>query len=175
MLTSVICSGMCMPPIVIQLPIGITAIEVSAKITAMIGAAIYSGLYTCGGVRSSLKRNLTPSASGCSSPNGPDTRGSPAVLHVADNFALQPDRVGDRREQHEECERDLDDETMMRGTGSIFKSESLRLSCRVRAVRQPHYASQRVFSLPRLRSGADGYDFPSRSSEYVSNAQGCPK
>src|SRR5260370_24088453 len=50
---------------------GITAIEVRAKITAINGAAIYSGLYTCGGVRSSLKRNLMPSAAGCSSPNGP--------------------------------------------------------------------------------------------------------
>ena len=71
MLTSVICSGMCRLPIVIQLPTGITAIEVRAHMTAIIGAAIYSGLYTCGGVRSSLNRNFTPSASGCSKPNGP--------------------------------------------------------------------------------------------------------
>ena len=55
----------------IEFPTGITAIDVSAKITAIIGAAIYSGLYTCGGVRSSLNRNLMPSASGCSKPNGP--------------------------------------------------------------------------------------------------------
>ena len=46
MLTSVICSGVCTPAIVTQLPIGITEIEVSAKITLSIGAAMYSVLYT---------------------------------------------------------------------------------------------------------------------------------
>ena len=60
-----------------RIPKGITAIEVSAKITAIIGAAIYSGLYTYGGVRSSFNRNLAPSASGCSNPNGP-TRVGPS-------------------------------------------------------------------------------------------------
>src|SRR5439155_7469996 len=54
-----------------QLPNGMTAMEVTAKTTAIIGAATYSGLYTCGGVKSSLKRNFTPSAAGCNSPNGP--------------------------------------------------------------------------------------------------------
>src|SRR5579871_1256985 len=60
-----------MPATVTQLPKGTTAIEVSAKINASIGAAMYNGLYTCGGVRSSLKINFKPSASGCSKPNGP--------------------------------------------------------------------------------------------------------
>src|SRR5579864_3736070 len=60
-----------MGPRLIQLPNGITAIEVIAKITAIIGAAMYRGLYTCGGVRSSLNKNLMPSAAGCNSPNGP--------------------------------------------------------------------------------------------------------
>ena len=36
-------------------------------------------------------------------------RGSPAVLDVAHHFALQPDGVGHRREQHEDREHDLDD------------------------------------------------------------------
>src|SRR5579864_5453701 len=52
-----------------------TEIEVSAKTTAISGAAMYSGLYTCGGVRSSFRRNLMPSAAGCNSPNGPTRLG----------------------------------------------------------------------------------------------------
>ena len=44
MFTSVICSGIFVPPIVIEFPNGITAIEVSAKISAIIGAARNSGL-----------------------------------------------------------------------------------------------------------------------------------
>src|SRR5580704_15836938 len=71
MLRSVICSGILVPQSVIELPNGITDIEVSAKISAIIGAARKSGLYTCGGVRSSLNKNFSPSAAGCSSPNGP--------------------------------------------------------------------------------------------------------
>ena len=71
MLTSTISSGVWIPNTVIQLPTGISEIDVSAKINAIIGAAMYSGLYTCGGNRSSLKMNFTPSASGCSRPNGP--------------------------------------------------------------------------------------------------------
>src|SRR5579863_2807801 len=71
MFTSVICSGMLYPNIGIELPNGITEIDVSAKITAIMGAARNSGLYTCGGVRSSLNRNLIPSAAGCNNPNGP--------------------------------------------------------------------------------------------------------
>src|SRR5207248_3164838 len=71
MFTSVIWSGVYIFPMLTQLPNGITAIDVTAKITAIMGAAMYSGLFTCGGVRSSLKRNFTPSAAGCSSPNGP--------------------------------------------------------------------------------------------------------
>ena len=37
-----------------------------------------------------------------------DPRGSPAILHVAHDFALQPDRVGDRGEQHDQNDRRLD-------------------------------------------------------------------
>ena len=37
-----------------------------------------------------------------------DPRGAPAVLDVSDHFALKPYSVGDRCEQHEEGERDLD-------------------------------------------------------------------
>jgi hypothetical protein len=36
-----------------------------------------------------------------------DARGAPAVLHVADHFALQPDAVGDRSQQYEDGEDDL--------------------------------------------------------------------
>ena len=46
MLTSVICSGVEMLPSLIHGPTGITAIEVSAVVTAMIGASMYKGLLT---------------------------------------------------------------------------------------------------------------------------------
>src|ERR1700751_3000789 len=71
MFKSVICRGMLYGPIGTAVPNGMTAIEVKAQITAIIGAAMKRGLYTWGGVRSSFNRNLTPSASGCSKPNGP--------------------------------------------------------------------------------------------------------
>src|ERR1700751_5820599 len=64
------------PAIGSAVPKGTTAIDVKAQITAIIGAAMKSGLYTWGGVRSSFRRNLMPSANGCSNPNGP-TRGGP--------------------------------------------------------------------------------------------------
>ena len=38
-----------------------------------------------------------------------DARGSPAVLHVPDNFALQPDGIGHRRQQHEQRQHDLNE------------------------------------------------------------------
>ena len=38
-----------------------------------------------------------------------DPRGSPAILNVAHNLALQPHRVRDRRKQHAECDHDLND------------------------------------------------------------------
>ena len=38
-----------------------------------------------------------------------DPRGSPAILNMADNLALQPDRVRDGREQDAECDYDLND------------------------------------------------------------------
>jgi hypothetical protein len=40
MFTSVICMGVWRAPSVIQLPMGMTEIEVSAKVTAIIGAAM---------------------------------------------------------------------------------------------------------------------------------------
>src|SRR5260370_11506582 len=69
--TSVTCSGILYPAIVIELPMGITAIEVRAKITAINGAAIYSGLYTCGGGETSLKRKLMTSAARGGQPKRP--------------------------------------------------------------------------------------------------------
>src|SRR5581483_2402180 len=62
--------GMSESPMITGLPNGMIAMDVSAQITASMGAAIYKGRYTCGGVRSSLNRNLIPSANGCNSPNG---------------------------------------------------------------------------------------------------------
>ncbi len=41
-------------------------------------------------------------------PERPDPRGSPAVLHVADHLALQPNRVSHRGQQHEKDQRRLD-------------------------------------------------------------------
>ena len=46
MLTSAICSGVLMLPSLIHGPIGMTAIEVSAVVNAMIGASMYKGLLT---------------------------------------------------------------------------------------------------------------------------------
>ena len=46
MLTSAICSGVLMLPSLIHGPTGMTAIEVSAVVTAMIGASMYKGLLT---------------------------------------------------------------------------------------------------------------------------------
>ena len=40
---------------------------------------------------------------------GADPRRSPAILDVAHNLALQPHRIRHRREQHEECDHDLND------------------------------------------------------------------
>src|SRR5712671_3523494 len=71
MFRSVIWSWVVIGPIVIEFPNGITEIAVIANTTAMIGEAIYNVLYTYGCVRSSLKMNLTPSASGCNRPKGP--------------------------------------------------------------------------------------------------------
>ena len=41
-------------------------------------------------------------------PERPHPRGSPAVLHVAHDLALQPNRIGHRRQQHEKCQHSLD-------------------------------------------------------------------
>ena len=65
-----------------------TEIDVSAKTTAISGAAMNSGLYTCGGVRSSLKRNFDAVRGGLQQAERADSRGAPTVLHVADDFAL---------------------------------------------------------------------------------------
>ena len=46
MLTSAICSGVLMLPSLIHGPTGMTAIEVSAVVTAMTGASRYKGLFT---------------------------------------------------------------------------------------------------------------------------------
>src|SRR6185437_1982104 len=38
-----------------------------------------------------------------------DARGTPTILNVADNFALQPHGVGHRGQQHKQDHQDLDD------------------------------------------------------------------
>ena len=48
---------------------------VSAMVNDRIGASRYKGLFTKGGVMSSLKINFKPSASGCQMPNGPTREG----------------------------------------------------------------------------------------------------
>ena len=53
-----------------------------------------------------------------------DTRGTPAVLHVANDFALQPDGVGHRREQHKECDHSLD----QRDRDETFNTQQCRSS-----------------------------------------------
>ena len=40
---------------------------------------------------------------------GADARGSPAVLHAAEDFALQQHRVGDGRQRDDQHDGDLDD------------------------------------------------------------------
>ena len=50
---------------------GITARAASAVTSANAGAITYMVLFALGGMMSSLKMNLMPSASGWSSPDGP--------------------------------------------------------------------------------------------------------
>ncbi len=50
-----------------------------------------------------------PSARGWRRPNGPVRRGSPAVLHAADDLALEQHGVGDGGEGDDEHDRDLED------------------------------------------------------------------
>ena len=54
-----------------QLPKGITAIEVSAKISAIMGASDIQRLVDVRRRQVFLEDKLQPSASGCSRPNGP--------------------------------------------------------------------------------------------------------
>ena len=45
-----------------------------------------------------------------------DVAGSPAVLHMSNNFALQPYAVGNCRQQHNECHDGLDEGHENEGT-----------------------------------------------------------
>src|SRR5579863_2826659 len=56
-------------------PKGITAMDVIASDSARNGAKKYANLSAPAGVTSSLNKNLTPSASGCSNPCGPTRYG----------------------------------------------------------------------------------------------------
>ena len=67
----VICREVVWPAMLMVLPNGMMEIETSASTTDKNGARIKRDLCTCGGVRSSFRMNLMPSASGCKSPNGP--------------------------------------------------------------------------------------------------------
>ena len=56
-------------------PKGTTATEMSAQESAMIGARMKRGRATARGMRSSLRKSLMPSASGCKRPKGPTRLG----------------------------------------------------------------------------------------------------
>src|ERR1700691_2120083 len=64
------CVG-CPRIVIVGGPKGISAMVVSASDNAKNGASTYRNLSAPGGVTSSLERNLTPSASGCSNPCAP--------------------------------------------------------------------------------------------------------
>ena len=108
MLTSAICNGVWIPPIVIHGPIGTTAIAVSATVNERIGARRYKGLFANGGVMSSLKINFKPSASGCQMPNGPTRDGPQRFCMCATTLRSAKRRVGHAREQNEHRNHDLD-------------------------------------------------------------------
>ena len=82
--------------------------EVSAKTTAIIGAAMYSGLIHMRRRQIFFEKKFHAIGRGLQQAEWPDARRSPAVLHVADNFAFQPNGIGHRREQNKERQRDLD-------------------------------------------------------------------
>src|SRR5439155_2888194 len=68
---SVSCSGDSVPKIRTDGPNGITENAVNAHTAEMIGAKKYTTLSAARGMMSSLKASFSPSASDCSSPNGP--------------------------------------------------------------------------------------------------------
>ena len=59
------------------------------------------------GSRSSLKKNLMPSASVWRMPNGPGPVGAEPVRHVGVELALEPDHEQHRHEQQAEGDHDL--------------------------------------------------------------------
>ena len=60
-------------------------------------------------VRSSLKKKFQAVGERLQQAERADAGGSPAILHVAHDFALQPNRVGHRREQNQQHDRRFDD------------------------------------------------------------------
>src|ERR1700682_2232019 len=56
-----------------------------------------------------LEQELDPISQRLQQTERAHSGGSPPVLHVADNFALQPDGVSHCRQQHEECQHSLDE------------------------------------------------------------------
>ena len=131
-----------------------------------------------GGREVFLEQELDAVGQGLQQSEGTDAGGSPAVLHMADDLALQPDGVGDDGEQNAERDGDLnngDDQksqnahrrtnpqpcafrSCLRRTAETYKiwrvPEEMRLS-------QPRWAR-----LPR-----DG--FPPRSSALPSSGRAC--
>jgi hypothetical protein len=55
-----------------------------------------------------FKDELDSIREGLKQPERAYSRWSPPVLHVTHNFPLKPYRVGDRRQQHEDRDHDLD-------------------------------------------------------------------
>ena len=87
---------------------GITAIEISAKTTAIIGASDVERLIDVRRRQVFLEEELHAVGQRLQQPERADARGSPAVLDAADNLALQPDGVGHGGQQHDQRDHDLD-------------------------------------------------------------------
>ena len=80
-------------------PKGTTEMEMSAQVSAMMGARMKSGRSTASGHQVFLEEELDAVGERLQQAEGADAGGSPAVLDAAENLALQQHRVGDRREQ----------------------------------------------------------------------------
>ena len=85
-----------------------TANTMKAGTNERYGASRKTGRSAWSGMRSSLKKTLMPSARLCRIPHGPGPVRADAVLHVADDLALEPDHQHGGHEQEHERDHDLE-------------------------------------------------------------------
>ena len=90
-------------------PKGTTAMETSAQPSAMMGASDEERALDGEGHHVFLEEELDAVGERLEEAEGADARGSPAVLHAAEDLALEQHGVGDGRERDDEHHSDLDD------------------------------------------------------------------